>query len=67
MSWLGGLEVAVGVGAIALAVFLVGLFRLSPQSATATPSQMRLSIIPPVILLIAVVGIALVLTGIGLI
>jgi hypothetical protein len=67
MNWLGSLEVVIGIGAIALAVFLVGLFRLSPQSAAATPSAMRLSVIPVVILLLAVVGIALVLTGVGLI
>lgn len=66
MSWLGGIEVVVGLGALALAVFLVGIFRLSPQSdAAGPPSQTRLTFVPIFILLIAVVGIALILTGIG--
>ena len=68
MSWLGGLEVVLGLGALALAVFLVGVFRLAPASGTtgAAPSSMRLSIIPVVILLVAVCGISLILVGLGL-
>ena len=68
MSWFGGLEVIVGIGAVALAVFLVGVFRLAPHSeAGGPPSAMRLSIMPVFVLLIAVLGITLILTGIGLI
>jgi hypothetical protein len=67
MSWLGGLEVVLGLGALALAMFLVGVFRLAPGSGeTGAPSATRLSIIPVVILLIAVCGVSLILVGLGL-
>ena len=68
MSWLGGIEVVTGIGALALAVFLVGFFRFVPLpgEAMAEPSAIRLSIIPVVILVIFVFGISLLLTGLGL-
>jgi hypothetical protein len=69
MTWLSGVELLGGAGALALAVFLVGFFRFVPLagSADAAPSQMRLTFIPLVILLIVVCGFALIFRGVGLI
>lgn len=69
MTWLSGIELIVGAGALALAVFMVGFFRFVPLpgDVSATPSQTRLTFIPIVILLIIVCGFSLIFRGIGLI
>ena len=67
MTWLSGVELLGGAGALALAVFLVGFFRFVPLagSADTAPTQMRLTAIPLVILLIVVIGFSLIFRGIG--
>lgn len=67
MTWMSGAELLVGVGALALAVFLVGFFRFVPiaGSVDAPPTQMRLTVIPLFIMLIVVMGFALVFRGFG--
>lgn len=67
MSWLSGVELVAGVGALALAVFLVGFFRFVPIAGGVDkpPTQLRLTILPLLILLIAVCGFALIFRGFG--
>ena len=67
MTWMAGAEVLVGIGALALAVFLVGFFRFVPiaGSIDKPPTQMRLTVIPLFILLIVVMGFALIFRGFG--
>lgn len=67
MTWMSGAELLVGVGALALAVFLVGFFRFVPiaGSIDAPPTQMRLTVIPLFIMLIVVMGFALIFRGFG--
>lgn len=67
MTWFSGAELLGGVGALALAVFLIGFFRFVPiaGSVDAPPTQMRLTVLPLIILLIAVLGFALVFRSIG--
>ena len=67
MTWLAGAEVIAGVGALALAVFLVGFFRFVPIAGgiDKPPTQMRLTVIPLFIMLIVVAGFALIFRGIG--
>jgi hypothetical protein len=69
MSWFAGAELLVGIGALVLAVFLIGFFRFVPivGSADAPPTQMQLTVLPLCILLIAVAGFALVFRSIGFI
>jgi hypothetical protein len=52
---------------LALAVFLIGFFRYVPiaSSADKPPTQMRLTVIPLLILVFVVVGFAMVFRGIG--
>ncbi len=56
-----------GVGALALAVFLVGFFRFVPiaGSVDQPPTQMRLTVMPLFILLIVVLGFGLIFRSIG--
>ena len=67
MTWMSGAELLVGIGALALAVFLVGFFRFVPiaGSVDAPPTQMRLTVIPLFIMLIVVMGFALIFRGFG--
>lgn len=67
MTWLGGIELLAGLGALALSVFLVGFFRFVPLpgDVSTTASQMRLTVIPIVILLIIVCGFSLILRAVG--
>ena len=67
MTWLAGAELIAGVGALALAVFLVGFFRFVPIAGgiDKPPTQMRLTVIPLFIMLIVVAGFALIFRGIG--
>ncbi len=67
MTWLSGVELLGGAGALALAVFLVGFFRFVPLagSADAAPGQMRLTVVPLTILLIVVFGFSLIFRGFG--
>jgi hypothetical protein len=69
MTWMSGAELLLGVGALALAVFLVGFFRFVPiaGSVDKPPTQMRLTVIPLFILIIVVMGFALIFRGFGLI
>lgn len=69
MTWFAGAELLGGIGALALAVFLIGFFRFVPiaGSVDAPPTQMRLTVMPMCILLIAVVGFALIFRSIGFI
>lgn len=69
MTWLSGLELVAGVGALALAVFLLGFFRFLPiaGSIEQSPTQMRLTVIPLFILLIVVFGFAMIFRGFGLV
>lgn len=67
MSWLDGVEIVGGLGALALAVFLVGFFRFVPIAGGVDKpaTQMRLTVIPLFILLIVVAGFSLIFRGIG--
>jgi len=67
MTWLAGAELIAGVGALALAVFLVGFFRFVPIAGgiDKPPTQIRLTVIPVFIMLIVVGGFALIFRGIG--
>ncbi|HET7156609.1 MAG TPA: hypothetical protein VFI87_14695 [Hyphomicrobiaceae bacterium] len=67
MSWFSGAELLGGVGALALAVFLVGFFRFVPiaGSVDQPPTQMRLTVMPLFILLIVVLGFGLIFRSIG--
>ena len=67
MTWMSGAELFGGVGALALAMFLVGFFRFVPiaGSIDQAPTQMRLTVIPLFILLIVVMGFALIFRGFG--
>lgn len=67
MTWLGGIELLAGIGALALSVFLVGFFRFVPLpgDVSAAASQTRLTVIPIVILLIIVSGFSLILRAVG--
>lgn len=67
MTWLAGAEVLGGIGALALAVFLVEFFRFVPVAGSIDkpPTQMRLTVIPLVILIIVVMGFALIFRGLG--
>ena len=67
MTWLAGTELLGGIGALALAVFLVGFFRFVPiaGSIDKPPTQMRLTVIPMFILMIVVMGFALIFRGLG--
>lgn len=67
MSWFAGAELLGGVGALALAVFLIGFFRFVPiaGSVDAPPTQMRLTVLPLFILLIVVLGFGLLFRSIG--
>ena len=69
MTWMSGAELLVGVGALALAVFLVGFFRFVPIAGgiDKPPTQMRLTVIPMSILLIVVFGFGLIFRGLGLV
>jgi hypothetical protein len=69
MTWFAGAELLVGIGALALAVFLIGFFRFVPiaGSADAPPTQMQLTVLPLLILMIVVVGFALIFRSIGFI
>jgi hypothetical protein len=69
MTWFSGAELLGGVGALALAVFLVGFFRFVPiaGSVDQPPTQMRLTVLPLLILLIVVLGFALIFRGFGFI
>jgi hypothetical protein len=69
MSWLGGIELIAGAAALVAAFFLMRVFRFVPQPGVqaATPSAMRVAIIPVMILLVLVCGISLLLRGAGLI
>ena len=69
MTWVAGAELIAGVGALALAVFLVGFFRFVPiaGSIDKPPTQIRLTVIPLFIMLIVVAGFSLIFRGIGLI
>ena len=69
MTWLAGAELIAGVGALALAVFLVGVFRFVPiaGSIDKPPTQMRLTVIPLLIMLIVVAGFCLIFRSFGLI
>ena len=69
MTWFAGAELLIGIGALALAVFLIGVFRVVPiaGSVDAPPTQMRLTVLPLCILLIVVLGFALVFRSIGFI
>lgn len=67
MTWLGGIELLAGLGALALSVFLVGFFRFVPLpgDVSTAASQTRLTVIPIVILLIIVCGFSLILRAVG--
>lgn len=67
MTWMSGAELLMGVGALALAVFLVGFFRFVPVAGSVDkpPTQMRLTVIPLFILLIVVLGFVLIFRGFG--
>ena len=67
MTWFSGAELLGGVGALALAVFLVGFFRFVPiaGSVDQPPTQMRLTVMPLLILLIVVLGFGLIFRGFG--
>ena len=67
MSWFSGAELLGGVGALALAVFLVGFFRFVPiaGSVDQPPTQTRLTVMPLFILLIVVLGFGLIFRSIG--
>ena len=67
MTWMSGAELLGGVGALALAVFLVGFFRFVPIAGgiDKPPTQMRLTVIPLIIMLIVVMGFALIFRGFG--
>lgn len=67
MSWFSGAELLGGVGALALAVFLVGFFRFVPiaGSVDQPPTQMRLTVMPLFIMLIVVLGFGLIFRSIG--
>lgn len=69
MTWFAGAELLGGIGALALAVFLIGFFRFVPIAGgvNAPPTQMRLTVMPLFILLIAVVGFALIFRSLGLV
>jgi len=67
MTWFSGAELLGGIGALALAVFLIGFFRFVPiaGSVDAPPNQMRLSLLPLIILLIVVLGFGLIFRSLG--
>ena len=67
MTWMSGAELLVGVGALALAVFLVGFFGFVPIAGgiDKAPTQMRLTVIPLTIMLIVVTGFALIFRSFG--
>lgn len=69
MTWFAGAELLIGIGALALAVFLIGVFRVVPiaGSVDAPPTQMRLTVLPLCILLIVVLGFALIFRSMGFI
>lgn len=69
MTWFAGAELLGGIGALALAVFLIGFFRFVPIAGgvDAQPTQMRLTVMPLFILLIVVVGFALIFRSLGLV
>ena len=69
MTWFGGVEIIAGVGALALAVFLVGFFRFVPIAGDihAPAGQWRLTIIPLFIMLIVVLGFAMIFRGFGMV
>lgn len=69
MTWFAGAELLVGIGALALAVFLIGFFRFVPiaGSIDAPPTQMRLTVMPLLIMLIVVLGFGLIFRSMGFI
>lgn len=69
MTWFAGAELLGGIGALALAVFLIGFFRFVPIAGgvNAPPTQMRLTVLPMFILLIVVMGFSLIFRSMGLV
>ena len=67
MNWFAGAELLGGIGALVLAVFLIGFFRFVPIAGGVdqSPTQMRLTVLPLIILLIVVLGFGLVFRSIG--
>ena len=65
MTWLAGAELLGGIGALALAAFLVGFFRYVPiaGSIDKPPTQMRLTVIP--LFILSVMGFALISRGLS--